>query len=191
MGLCDGIIGANIDAGCIGSKVGVERNGVIINWDDIDWDSSNVEANNGTAEIVLKASKKGFKITQPVKTPFSGTKTTFAEGTYDNYFEHEVSFIILGTGQVTGEIVSSLANGKFIVILETADKTNTGFQVYGIESGLTMASGSREVWNTDAKGGWPVVLKESLAQVPYMQFGSFDTYALALTAFNKLLVAGV
>lgn len=189
MGLCDGIISANIDSACVSPKYGLERNGVIINWDDVDWDASTIDVSAGTADVKLKSQKKGFKISQPTKNPFNGTKTTFTEGSYDNYFEHEVAFMVLGSGQETASVVSSLAGGKFIVILETDEKKSTGFQVFGVESGLTMASGSREYWNTEAKGGWPVVLKESLSQVPYMQYGSFSSYTEALTAFNKLLSA--
>lgn len=184
---CNFLIKRDIERNCSDPLTkGVEREGIIINRDDIDFGA--VKYKEGSANVIealpLKAGKRGFRIKQASSKPFNGTKSTMEVGTNINTVSHEVAIVILDSGaDVASGIVDGLLNGDFVVILENKykglqgnDPGSAAFQVYGFHQGAKMASGEADKYSEDTESGWSVVLKEEKAPVSamYLYAGSYS-----------------
>lgn len=148
---------------------GVGNIGYIYNYYDVDRDTIEKEEQNPQilTSFPLVKGKKGYKIFIPGKTPFTGTTTSLAEGTYRNGFTKTVNIVILDAGpDVVNDIINPLANGLFIVVLENkfqgTDKKNT-FQVFGLELGLAASAIESDKYSEDTQGGTSVTLTETNA----------------------------
>lgn len=165
---CDYRLVANITADCAAPSVkGLKNKGVIINFDDIDFDACTRDSKNPNlyTAIILKSGKKGYDVSVPGKTPFTGTKTSMNAGTYRNNFIKDVAIVLFNSGpDVSHDIVDQLANGTFVVILENkfggADGKNT-FEIFGIETGLTATAIDNDKYSEDTEGGWLINLQET------------------------------
>lgn len=182
MGKCDYKIARGVSANCEAPSVqGARNTGYIINSEDIDTDNIEyAEGSEGTVveSLPLKAGAQAYEIYVPGNTPFTGTQTAMVEGTYRNKFEKTVSIAILDNGpEVSQKLITKLANGSFVVILENkyqgADKKNT-FEIYGLEQGLKMSEGTAEKYNDESEGGWLVSLRESNAPTAGVYFFNED-----------------
>lgn len=175
MSLCDNVIKQGISPSCDDPLVqGVEQKGVIINRSDIDFSATvfNSERKNVIETIALKSGKKAYEVLVLGATPFTGTNTAFAAGTYRNTFTNTVSIVILDNGpDVCENVIDGLANGEFVVILENKFKglqkeTNPGdcsFQIYGWYQGLRASEMTNDKYSEDTDGGWAVSLQETKA----------------------------
>jgi hypothetical protein len=174
MGYCDGLIGKDIIVDCADPiSKGIESNGVIINRDDIDWDSKVVydaDRGNVLTALGLKDGKRGYKIVIPGTQPFNGTTTTLEVGTIRNTFTNNVGAVILANDpDVVREVIDGLASGKFVVVFENKYKNlkaeeNAGdstFQIMGLLQGLVAATLENDKYSDDTQGGWNVVLTET------------------------------
>lgn len=175
MAVCDNFIKQGISPSCDDPLVqGVEQRGVIINRDDIDFSAAvfNATRKNVIETIALKAGKKAYGVVVMGSTPFTGTNTALATGTYRNTFTNTVSIVILDNGpDVCENVIDGLANGEFVVILENKFKglqkeENPGdpaFQVYGWYQGLRASEMTNDKYSEDTDGGWAVSLQETRA----------------------------
>lgn len=175
MAVCDYMIKQGISPSCDDPIVqGVEQRGIIINRDDIDFSATtfNSTRKNVIETIALKATKKAYEVVVLGSTPFTGTNTALAAGTYRNTFTNTVSLVILDNGpDVCENVIDALANGEFVVILENKFKglqkeENPGdpaFQVYGWYQGLRASEMTNEKYSEDTDGGWAVSLQETRA----------------------------
>lgn len=175
MAVCDNFIKQDISPSCDDPLVqGVEQRGVIINRDDIDFSAAvfNATRKNVIETIALKAGKKAYGVVVMGSTPFTGTNTALATGTYRNTFTNTVSIVILDNGpDVCENVIDGLANGEFVVILENKFKglqkeENPGdpaFQVYGWYQGLRASEMTNDKYSEDTDGGWAVSLQETRA----------------------------
>ena len=175
MAVCDYMIKQGISPSCDDPIVqGVEQRGVIINRDDIDFSATvfNSTRKNVIETIALKSEKKAYEVVVLGSTPFTGTNTALAAGTYRNTFTNTVSLVILDNGpDVCENVIDGLANGEFVVILENKFKglqkeENPGdpaFQVYGWYQGLRASEMTNEKYSEDTDGGWAVSLQETRA----------------------------
>lgn len=175
MAVCDYMIKQGISPSCDDPIVqGVEQRGIIINRDDIDFSATtfNSTRKNVIETIALKPTKKAYEVVVLGSTPFTGTNTALAAGTYRNTFTHTVSLVILDNGpDVCENVIDGLANGEFVVILENKFKglqkeENPGdpaFQVYGWYQGLRASEMTNEKYSEDTDGGWAVSLQETRA----------------------------
>ena len=158
MAVCDNIIKQGISPSCDDPLVqGVEQRGVIINRDDIDFSAAvfNATRKNVIETIALKGGKKGYEVVVMGSTPFTGTNTALATGTYRNTFTNTVSIVILDNGpDVCENVIDGLANGEFVVILENKFK---GYQ------GLRASEMTNDKYSEDTDGGWAVSLQETRA----------------------------
>lgn len=165
---CDYKLAADLVANCESSSVaGLKNNGYIINFDDVDFESTTRDKDNPAIlkAIVMQTGKKAHRIFVPGKTPFSGTNKAMADGTYRKKFTKTVNVVILDNGpDVVKDIINPLANGRFIIILENKyggkDGKNT-FEVYGFEQGLSATALSDEKYSEETDGGWAATLEES------------------------------
>ena len=175
MAVCDNFIKQGISPSCDDPLVqGVEQRGVIINRDDIDFSAAvfNATRKNVIETIALKAGKNAYEVVVMGSTPFTGTNTALATGTYRNTFTNTVSIVILDNGpDVCENVIDGLANGEFVVILENKFKglqkeENPGdpaFQVYGWYQGLRASEMTNDKYSEDTDGGWAVSLQETRA----------------------------
>lgn len=200
MGLCDDLLKRDIVPSCDDPVVGgIEREGVIMNRDDVDFSATSFNATrkNVLESLVMKASKKAFKCIVPGKTPFAGTKTVLVEGKYRNAFDNTIGLVVLGNDpDVCSEIIDGLANGTYVVVLENkyrgAHKATTpgdaAFQVYGYYQGLTAATIENDKYSEETEGGWAVSLVEK--RVPKSALFLFKTdYSTTKAAVDTLTAA--
>lgn len=196
MSYCDSLISANIAQNCESPLVaGLEKEGVIINREDIDFAASKITG-NVISQLVLKSGKKAYKISQPSAAPFTGTQTTMAAGTYHNTFTHNVGFVVLdNTPSVINNVIDGLANGTFVVILENKAKSagteasGQEFQVYGYHQGLHASELTQEKYSEDTEGGWACVMEESKAPLAAVFF-SAGSYSSTRSAIESMLSGG-
>lgn len=176
MGYCDGLINQDITADCENPIVpGIEKAGVIVNREDIDFGLTEYETGEGVrknviTKIGLKTGKKGFKVIIPTKQPFNGTGTALEEGTNRNTFTNTLGMVILGNDpDVCEKILDGLATGEFVCILENKYKNinkttkpgDSSFQIFGFYQGLKATTLENEKYSEDTEGGWNIVLTET------------------------------
>lgn len=196
-GICDYAIKRDIVASCDDPLVpGVEQEGVIMNRKDIDFATVafNATRKNVIETLALKEGKKAYKVIVPGRTPFTGTNTALAVGTYQNTFTNTVNMVILANDpDVCADIIDGLANGEYVVILENKAKNlqkeenpgDSAFQIYGYYQGLKAAEISNDKYAEDANGGWAVSLQET--KVPKSALFLYKTdYETTKTAIDTL-----
>lgn len=199
-GVCDNAIKKDILLNCDDPIVpGVEQEGVIINRSDIDFStvSFNTTRKNVIETLALKSGKKGYKVVVSGSTPFTGTNTALATGTYRNTFINTVNMVILANDpDVCADIIDGLANGEYVVILENKAKNllkeenpgDSAFQIYGYYQGLKAAEISNDKYSEETEGGWSVSLQET--KVPKSALFYFKTdYDTTKTAIETLTSA--
>lgn len=133
---------------------------------------------NGLKERISGSGAKLAKIIVPSRTAFSGTKTEFSPGTYENTFTKTVSFVLLNQGPVVAQkMIYPLANyNDWVIILQRKDDGDTpgfvagAFEVYGAEQGLKLTEAASEPWSDDTRGGWQVTMQEDGAKYPGIYF---------------------
>lgn len=184
MGVCDYSIKRDIAPSCDDPIVpGVEQEGVIFNRSDIDFSTVKFSENhkNVIETLALKSGAKGYKVVVYGNSPFNGTNTALATGTYRNTFTNTVNMVILDNNpDVCSDVIDGLANGEFVVILENKSKslnaTEAGysaFQVYGYYQGLNAAEIANDKYSEETEGGWSVSLTET--KVPKSALFLFKT----------------
>ena len=191
-GICDYAIKRDIVASCDDPLVpGVEQEGVIMNRKDIDFATVafNATRKNVIETLALKEGKKAYKVIVPGSTPFTGTNTALAVGTYQNTFTNTVNMVILANDpDVCADIIDGLANGEYVVILENKAKnlqSDSAFQIYGYYQGLKAAEISSDKYSEETDGGWSVSLQET--KVPKSALFLYKTdYETTKTAIDTL-----
>ena len=197
MGVCDDILKKDISPSCDDLVVqGLEQEGVIMNRADVDFAATvfNATRKNVIETLAMKEKKKAYKVVVPGKTPFTGTTTALATGTYRNSFTNTITLVILANDpDVCADIVDGLANGSYVVVLENKYKglqkeENPGdaaFQVFGYYQGLTATTIENNKYSEETEGGWSVTLEEQ--KVPKSALFLFKTsYEATKTAIGTL-----
>ena len=121
MGKCEYLIAAAISENCDDPITkGLEKRGIIINRDDIDW--SGVTYADGKTNVIealtMLEGKQAYEIYQPSITPFNGTNTAAAVGTNRTSFTKQVKIWLPDSGpDVAENIIDPLPNGSFVVII--------------------------------------------------------------------------
>lgn len=197
MGVCDDILKKDISPSCDAPVVqGLEQEGVIMNRADVDFAATvfNATRKNVIETLAMKEKKKAYKVVVPGKTPFTGTTTALATGTYRNSFTNTITLVILANDpDVCADIVDGLANGSYVVVLENKYKglqkeENPGdaaFQVFGYYQGLTATTIENNKYSEDTEGGWTVTLEEQKAPKSAL-FLYKTSYEATKTAINTL-----
>lgn len=194
MSYCDGIISKAIeDISCASPAVkGFERKGIIINREDIDFAEVEFDTTkkNVLTALPLKSGKKGYLIEQKGATPFSGTNSSANVGTYGTGINNNVAIAILNNdAEVSGEVIDSMLNGEYVVVLEMKDKgagRNSAFRVYGFHNGLALSAYEHDPYGDTYAGGL-VTLTENDAPMSALYLGASYTAGKAL--YDSLLVA--
>jgi hypothetical protein len=193
--LCETLIAKDISFDCDEMSVkGLEADGVIINRNDVDFSKTvfDDDAKNIIKQMVLKSGKKGYEVVQMGNTPFTGTTSTLAVGTYRNTWTHEIPIAVLANDpEVCEKIIDGLANGTFILVLRNKAKGSQGkgeYQIFGFYQGLVASAGTNEKYSDETEGGWLMTLQETNA--PKSALFLFDTDSEATQArYNALKTA--
>lgn len=199
-GICDNAIKRDIELNCDDPIVpGLEQEGVIMNRSDIDFSTVafNTTRKNVIETLAMKSGKKAYQVVVPGSTPFTGTNTALATGTYRNTFTNTVNMVILANDpDVCADIIDGLANGEYVAILENKAKSlqkeenpgDSAFQIYGYYQGLKAAEISNDKYSEETEGGWSVSLQET--KVPKSALFYFKTdYDTTKTAIETLTSA--
>lgn len=180
MATCDALIGRDITPNCTNPLVkGLEDAAIIINRDDVDFDSCTFDAinKNQLKTLVVKGGKKGYALKQ-LNESFTGTGSVMVKGSYKNRFENNFNFLISDNDTQVKEDIINLANGSFLVVYENKHKnlgktTTPGdsvFEVMGFDSGLKAESIEELKYDEETQGGWLISLKETGAGRPALGF---------------------
>lgn len=196
-GICDNAIKRDIELNCDDPIVpGLEKEGVIMNRSDIDFSTVafNTTRKNVIETLAMKSGKKAYKVVVPGGTPYTGTNTALATGTYRNTFTNTVNMVILANDpDVCADIIDGLANGEYVAILENKAKNlqkeenpgDSAFQIYGYYQGLKAAEISNDKYSEETEGGWSVSLQET--KVPKSALFYYKTdYDTTKTAIDTL-----
>lgn len=196
-GICDNAIKRDIELNCDDPIVpGLEQEGVIMNRSDIDFSTVafNTTRKNVIETLAMKSGKKAYKVVVSGGTPFTGTNTALATGTYRNTFTNTVNMVILANDpDVCADIIDGLANGEYVTILENKAKSlqkeenpgDSAFQIYGYYQGLKAAEISNDKYSEETEGGWSVSLQET--KVPKSALFYYKTdYDTTKTAIDTL-----
>lgn len=198
--VCDSLIKQNIAKNCLEPMIqGVERTAYIINRKDVDFGNvAFVEGyTNQISALPLLKGKKAYTIEQYGATPYSGSSIAIAPSSQGGQATNTVSFVVPSNSPAMHEnVIDPLFDGEFIVILENKakglrDEQNPGgsaFQIFGYWQGLTLSESTKEFYNDDTLGGFPVTLVENKAPKSAM-FLNAGTYEATKAMVESLLVA--
>jgi len=187
--LCEALLASAIKTDCAEAvKKGFEQEAVIMNRADIDFSSSTLADNS--VSIVLKSGKTGYACYQYGNDPYTGTKSTFVEGTYFNTWTHVLALVVPEEGSLVAKnIIDKLAQGEFVVVVrnkyQKATESEDGykaFRVYGWENGLRCTASEQDKYSDDTHGGFSFELTEEGAQYSEIFLSSDED-----TAFEALL----
>lgn len=163
---CEDFLTQCIEASCENPIfTGVENKAWIFNKKDIasftpDDDNPNIITtitmveDNGTA-------RHGYTIDQIGQTPYTGTTTSMVEGNIANTFTENISFVVPDNSPVAAMILNSIANGKYVVVIENeydGSDHRGKFQVYGMKKGLKATAIENDKYSEDTNGGWSITL---------------------------------
>lgn len=199
---CRELLAMGLEVECMQNPKGYLPEGIIINWDDVDWplDAATGLQNGKLISLPLKEGKKGYLLKQMGIQPFNGTTVTLnaPTGNMPGTATSAVSFRVpQNSPAVTSGFIDKMLNGRFIVILKqptislrysngtTPDTANAGYQVFGLFNGLRLSEGSLDRYSDDTGGGWTITLTESESPMSGVFLG--DSFNDAEEIWNSLL----
>lgn len=145
--------------------VGLQDEAIVINHDDIDFDSSTFEATNPMviSSIVLKT-------TSPTSTGYKlegynfshEHETSLVRQRFQSGWNHSFLFRIFDNTPDTKEFVQNAEEARFVVIIKNryhnrnadSDPGSTVFEVLGWKHGLRLSEATRNPQDEETKGAW-------------------------------------
>lgn len=195
MGFCDNLISQGIVRDCNNLYThGLESNGVIMNFADLDIPKTTYDKDryNVVTALGLKTGKKGYPIYMGGATPYEGTGTASSDST--EYFTNTVKFLIPDNSpDMCANIIDKIASGKFVIVLENTFKNinkdenagDSSYQIYGLKQGLRKSDIQFQQWGDVS--GWEITLTET--NTPYSGIFYYDTDLATTEAKIKSLTA--
>lgn len=182
-----GKITAGITHNCLDKLVsGLHDEMILINYDDIDFDSCNFNATNKliVEDIVLKTASPaltGFKIEGYNLS--NEHDTALVKRRFINGWDHNLLFRVFDNTPEVKQFVNEATDSRFIAIIKnkyrnknaTTDGT-TVFEVLGWEHGLEISEATRNVNDEETMGAW--VLRAACDETnkePYPPYTYFKT----------------
>lgn len=140
---------------------------------------------------------------------FTGKKNSNAplveaqRGTYDLYYKHTLGFKVFANDPNAKAIIDSMSDSLVVAIVQnkntTSDSTdgtvtptdgNSAYEIYGADSGLQLATSTRNPNDAETKGAWDLVLSnddnELEGHVP-LTIWDGTSYATTKTMVDALL----
>ena len=190
-----------LEPDCLANPKGYLPEGIIINWDDVEWPLRTTHFDAGTiSALPLKTGKKGYLLKQLGIQPFNGTTVTLnaPTGNMPGTATSAVSFRVpQNSPAITSGFIDKMLGGRFIVILRQPviseryvegtmpDTAKSGFQIFGLFQGLRLSEGSLDRYSDDTGGGWTITLTESESPISGLFLGG--TFEGGLEIWNSLL----
>lgn len=196
MSYCDGLITKGLAKAACDSqpKKGWEHEALLINREDIDWNSVAYDATkkNVITALPLKTGKKAFTVYQAGSTPFTGSTASGATGTYLNTVTKNLVVAILNNDQsISEEFIDPALNGDFVAIVECKDKgadNASAYKVLGMHNGLKMSAFEADPYG-DAFNGGILTLTETEAPIVNVYLGA--SYQAGKTLYDGLKTEAV
>lgn len=200
--LCSTFVNKCITAQCDNQLyAGVAPEALLINYDQIE--SKTISGSKVTGITMgedpdTHTDYCAYTVQQLSRNPYEGSQVEMTEGTYGNRFNRTWTFAVNDNGPVASDIVTSLANGRFVAIMKSdyvhtsADAANdpditagdNKYLVYGIAKGLRASSIVRELYG-DSESAYIVTMTEEGAPTAEHYFFTTDE-ATTDTAYNAL-----
>lgn len=189
---CNNLINISVGDRCESVTKGYKDTAVIINFEDVDFDSiTRDEANRHiVTALSLKDGKYGYKIKQRSAKKFNGTKSSMTSTDYQNEMGHTIQFFVPDADATTvNGFLQPLKDGALVVvILERTTQGTDGksaFEVYGLDSGCTVATMDKD-GNGDSGHGALVAMTETSPSVMTFLFNeSYDATKLIVDGLVK------
>lgn len=192
-------IGSMFDCTALPVK-GFKPDAVIINRNDVDFDSITMQSGQGAtgsivlATLPLKTGARAHAIIQASVSPFSGTQITMEQGSFMNTFNKELHLIVfaqMDTG--VAYITDALAQGEFVVVLRRKSPNgNTEYPIFGLDSGLKATEITQDFYSDDTNGAVAVTLTEEDAPVfeRFLRAGTYPGTVEDTEALLEAMIAG-
>lgn len=146
---------------------GVHREAVIINRGDVEKITRDEANPSIITAIQLKSGKKGYKVVQMGRRPFSGTTTALQANDNGNSVNKVVTLRILDAGpEIAQNVLNPMLNSDFVVILRnnyTGVDGKAKYEVLGAEQGLNVTAFDSDKYSDDAQAGYTIALTEEAA----------------------------
>lgn len=187
--LC-GKIQADITLNCVTPVTGLKDRLVLINYDDVDFDSIVYNSTNPmlVETMALKGTARGYLV-QGINMSNKHT-AALAARPYLNGWDHSMNFIIFDNTPDVKKYLDELAHSRVIAVWENRyKKTNgdTAFEIAGLDVGLTLTEGTRDADAEESLGGWVLTLATGDSKEPHAPRSFFITdYATTNLAFESL-----
>ena len=195
MANCDKVITRDLQANCDNNLLpDLENLAIILNRDDIDFDSSAYGTRTNVLEdTALKATKTGYYVHQ-IGDSFSGVGSAMEIKRFRNTFANTFPFVIFDNDPEIKDVIDGIANGRFVVVFENKYKNSlkagtpgdSTFEVMGWERGLKATKVESLKYDADTAGAWVIELKEEGAPRPPLTFYN-TTEATTRAAFAALV----
>ena len=168
---------------------GLEVNAVLINYDDIDFASSTIDAGNDLiiTSLATDSGTQGYFLEGVKQTNAISFELVKKEDTYDGY-KHTFAGVILAPSAVNKDLLKEIGSGgRYVVVVEKKWKGTDdvdAFEVLGWDSGLVI---STMVYNSKESDG---VIKFELSsedgfEEPEMPRNNLETnYVTTKVAFD-------
>lgn len=168
--LCSTFVNKCISAQCDNQLyAGVAPEALLINYDHI----TSKTINGSLVTGINLGDNCAYCVQQLSRNPYEGSQVEMTEGTYGNRFTRTWAFAVNDNGPVASDIVTALANGRFVAIMKS-DYVHTAedaandpditagdnkYLVYGIAKGLRASSIVRELYG-DNESAYIVTMTE-------------------------------
>ena len=148
---------------------------------------------NGTNTQIIEAITMVVNVPAYTGFAFEGKqqslepKQTLVRTRYNTGWDHEVVFKVFDSQPTTKQQIEKMAESRLVAIVENNFKGTAGnaaYEVYGIDTGLYMLVGERNVSDPESMGAFNVTLKTDLSKEGHLP----ATFFLTDYATTKALV---
>lgn len=171
------------------AKGGLETKAVLINVADLDL-TAITQSGATVTNLALKSGATGYEIGW-IKQ-LANTASEFSVNDGLDTFNHSFAARVFGQGADDAEIIKQLAEGEFVVCVETKFK-GTGnvdsYKLFGLENGLRMSEGSFTSLENDGSFLFTLSSVENFGEsYPYKVYLE-GTYVASKAKFDALFLA--
>lgn len=133
---------------CKNDSPAIEPAVILVNFDD--WKAATKSIDAGVlSQLTLGDGKFGFKY-ESLKNSLD-TDCSLSKGTYQNTFDHKVTFKVFAKTQIIKDELNKLSNAKVVAITENVSNDAEGvkYELFGADNGLEMSEFTAPSTGTD------------------------------------------
>lgn len=166
------------------AKSGLESKAVLINKSDIDL-TSLVQSGATVTTMLLTSGKTGYDVSWIKQLGSVGAEFSVNDG-FDT-FQQNFACRVFGQGRGDSQLIKELAEGEFVVVVETKYKGAANvdsYKVFGLENGLKMSEGSFTSLENDGSFLFTLASLEGYGERYPYQIYAGASYSAATAKFN-------